>query len=409
LKDVDFKALQDWVVQGVDELRKTDKEVVRARMDVKQELGQASAWVEKLRAAGATRLYAVLNVYDITADRPPFLVIPLEDGADAKAIQAIFNGSEASDASHPDNLVAKQIARAVVVAVPATLQKLKTLKPQARPELSRAFEAAGKGQIYLAVVPQEDARKSLESLATELPDELGGGSIEAVTRGMQWVCMAINLPPSPSMRHVIQALDAKSAIKLKDILDKAIAWAADRRQGPPEALAFAGLVAELKPRVEGDQVLIEVKEPGTRNFAAAAAANLLTARVMAKRTQAMSNLRQLSVAVFAYASDHQNELPKDLGPELNRYLGQSAKLVWNDPLRPNQKQPYVYIKLADKETDVKDRAKSVLIYENHSTWDDGITVGFADGHVEWIVDEPAFKQKLGETKKMNPGAVEMPQ
>lgn len=34
---------------------------------------------------------------------------------------------------------------------------------------------------------------------------------------------------------------------------------------------------------------------------------------------------------------------------------------------------------------------------------------FADAHVEWIADEAEFKQQLADTKKMNPGAVEMPQ
>ena len=169
------------------------------------------------------------------------------------------------------------------------------------------------------------------------------------------------------------------------------------------------MVSELKPRVQGDQVIMEVSGSATRQFAAAAAASFLTARISAERTQVMSNLRQLSAAVLAYASDHQGDLPKDLGSELNRYMGQSAKLLWIDPLRPNQKQPYVYLKLANKEADIKDPANSIVIYENHSTWDDGVSAAFADEHVEWFADEGEFKQKLSDSKKRNPNAVEMPQ
>ena len=198
LKDIDLKALQDWILQGVDELRKTNAEVFRAKVDVNHELTKASSWMEKLRAA-ALHVYAVLDIYDITADRPPFLVIPLEGRAEGKEIEAIFNNSSDSPASHPDTPIAQEIDHAVLVAVPATLERLKKLKPQPRPELSQAFEAAGKGQIHLATIPSEDARKSLESLVTNLPDELGGGSIESVTRGMKWACLAIELPPSPSM------------------------------------------------------------------------------------------------------------------------------------------------------------------------------------------------------------------
>jgi prepilin-type processing-associated H-X9-DG protein len=60
-------------------------------------------------------------------------------------------------------------------------------------------------------------------------------------------------------------------------------------------------------------------------------------------------------------------------------------------------------------SDVKDPPSAVMIYENHTTWDAGINVAFADGHCEWIADEKQFKAMLDQTKKNNPQAAEMPQ
>ena len=49
LKDLDLKAISDWVLQGVDELRKSDKEIARSRDEVAQELGKFFDQVEKFR------------------------------------------------------------------------------------------------------------------------------------------------------------------------------------------------------------------------------------------------------------------------------------------------------------------------------------------------------------------------
>lgn len=409
LKDIDLKGLVDWVLHAVEDLRKTHAENSRAKVDVNHELTQASQWVEKLRAAGAQHVFAVLDIYDITADRPPFLVIPLEGGADDKGIEAIFNDSGDSPASHPDAPVAQEIDHAVVVAVPATLERLKKLKPQPRPELWQAFDAAGKGQIHLATIPSEDARKTLEALATDLPDGVGGGPIETVSRGMKWICMSIDLPPSASMKHILQARDAAAAKKLKEIMDKAIAWVADLKEGPQEAMAFSSFVASLKPQAQGDTVLVESDEAETQLFAGAVASIFLLERTQARQIQAMSNLRQLDIAILAYARDHEGRLPHDLGKVLDPYLGKSVKRVWIDPIRPNQEQPYVYIKLAGSIADVRYPGECILLYENHTTWDNGVNAAFVDGHAELFSSEAEFKRYLGNTKRMNPGVVEMPQ
>jgi prepilin-type processing-associated H-X9-DG protein len=415
LRNVDFKALQDWVIQAADDLRKTHKEIFRARLNIHEELDKAFKWVEEFRAAGANQMYAVVSLDDITANRPPFLVIPLEKGTDSKAIVNLLEAGNEPAANAPASgpggpMKATVVGDAVIFGDGPTIEHLKNMQHTARPEMSRAFAAAGKGQIHVALIPPQAAREMVASVAANLPEELGGGSMRPITHGIQWASLAVNLPPGPELGLVIQASDAQAAQQLKEIADKAIAWAGARKSGPVDELVFTQFLATLKPRLAPEsRIEVRLNESQTRDFAGVFGAGLLNARNSAMRVQAMSNMRQIDLAIMEYGSDHGNALPKDLGREINKYLGPNAKAVWDDPLRPNQQKPYVYIRLADKLPLIQRPAESIIMYENHTTWDDGINAAFADGHVEWIAREQDFKQMLAQTKKRNPGAVEMPQ
>jgi prepilin-type processing-associated H-X9-DG protein len=416
LVGLDLKGMQDSILQSVDELRKTNQEVDRARSDIQEQLNKTFKKVEDFRGAGAKRVYVIISMADFLQGQPPFVVVPLDKGTDPKPIEDILNSldqvDEAADqknAHPPDDLLRASVLRdAVVDAGPRTLERLKTLQP-AHTDADRALEAAGKAQVRMAIVAQAGARTSLEQIAPNLPPALGGGPIDPVSKGLQWVSLGVALPPSPSVKVILQGKDADAAKALQQLAEKAIAWAADRKQGPPEALAFTQLVSKLKPVTENDRVVIELKGDDARQLPGVIAASLLNARSMAARQQSMSNLRQLDIGIMMYANDHNGALPKDLGAELQPYLGASAKQIWTDPLRPNQQHPYVYIKLADRQSDVKNSADSIMIYENHTTWDNGINVAFADGHVEWFDNEKQFKEKLDQTKSLNPTAAEMPQ
>lgn len=406
LKDMDLPAIRDWLSRAVEDLRNTHKEVERARQDVHQELTKAFDRIDKFRSAGADRLYMVFSLSDLTEDHPPFIVVPLRSGADPKAVEEALPQFGDMGDTKP---IAHTLGNAVVFAAPATFDRLKAATPAGRPDLSLAFDSAGKAQMRIALIPQEGARKAVEDAVTNLPDELGGGSIKSVSRGLSWTSIAVSLPPDPSLKIVIQSTDAREAATLNDIINRAITWAAQRKTGPPEELALTNLLAGLKPKLAGDRITIDLSADDTGKLATAMAGVLIQSHNAATSVRVANNLRQLCIGITLYANDHQGAMPKTLGPDVQKYLGPNAQQLWVDPLRPNQKEPYVYLKLADKLSDVKEPSSAVMLYENHSTWDDGINVAFADNHVEWITDEKQFKSMLTQTKKANPGATEMPQ
>jgi prepilin-type processing-associated H-X9-DG protein len=404
LKGLDLKAIREWVVQGVQNLRKTEKEVGRAQGDVGQEFDKLSEGVEKFRKAGADQMYWVFSLDDLTGGHPPFAVVPLAKGQGPGPIETEFKSMPGGD-----RLMAAVMGHALVFGAPATIERLKAAAPMPRIELARAFDAAGTGQVRIALIPQEGPRKAFEKISADLPNELGGGPIQTVSRGLSWMSVSIAFPPDPALHLLIQSPDPQTAAKLNDVITHAINWARDRKEGPRDELAFTQMVGQLQPKLEGDRITVNLPPADIQKLASMLAGQMMRAKNGALRTRVMSNLRHLSFGVTMYANDHQGAMPKDLGAEVQKYLGPNPRQLWIDPLRPNDKKPYVYLKLADKLTDVTEPARAVMIYENHTTWDNGVNAAFADGHAEWFANEKQFEAAMKVTKRNNPNAVEMPQ
>ncbi len=105
-----------------------------------------------------------------------------------------------------------------------------------------------------------------------------------------------------------------------------------------------------------------------------------------KRSQTLSNMTQILLTCLAYAQDHQGQWPESL-QDLSKYGLAKDTLI-------NQRQPereigYVYLKPS---TPIL--PQQVVLYEVYDSWGDGINVGFADGHVQFIEKESDFKNQL---------------
>jgi hypothetical protein len=127
---------------------------------------------------------------------------------------------------------------------------------------------------------------------------------------------------------------------------------------------------------------------------------LAKAREAARRTQSMSNERQICLAVMMYATDHKGTLPPDLGSCL-QYVGGSLR-IFLDPDADSTIPPEVQNGNADaKAAWINDHADYVLLIPNQklshlknaSTVAEvaprdaeqstkPVAIGFADGHVE---------------------------
>src|SRR5207249_10501690 len=144
------------------------------------------------------------------------------------------------------------------------LTRLKNLKPEDRPELAKAFAAAGDTAIQALLIPSKENRKVIEEIMPKLPQELGGGPITIVTRGALWAAVGADLPPKLSLRETIQSSDTEAAKKLCDLIARFYQGVGE--EGSPNQKArdlFPGwdkLVEQLTPKVEGDRLVVALEE-----------------------------------------------------------------------------------------------------------------------------------------------------
>jgi hypothetical protein len=186
-------------------------------------------------------------------DAPPAIVVPFENAEDASKIQGILtrNGGQEQ---------AVEAGKAVVYARPEQVERLQKrvapdAKPVSRPDLAKAFAAAGDAPLRLAYVPSESARKWIEEKAPTLPAMLGGGDSKVLSRGVQYASVAMTQKPETIAKVSVHCTNAEHAKKLAETLTAGVT-AAKEQVGGDEDLQ-KGLEA-ARPKVAGNTVTFDV-------------------------------------------------------------------------------------------------------------------------------------------------------
>jgi len=128
---------------------------------------------------------------------------------------------------------------------------------------------------------------------------------------------------------------------------------------------------------------VEAPEGYSRRFVDGPAERSLK---LTKRSQTASNMMTILLACLVYAQDHEGQWPDDLQDLTNYGL---AKDTLINPKQPEREIGYIYLKPS---TPIS--PQQVVLYEAHDSWGDGINVGYADGHVQFIKEESNFKNDL---------------
>ena len=107
---------------------------------------------------------------------------------------------------------------------------------------------------------------------------------------------------------------------------------------------------------------------------------------LTKRSQTASNMRQILLTCIMYAQEHKGQWPNSL-QDLTEYGLVKDTLI--NPRQPEREIGYVYLKPSTPLSPLQ-----VVLYEKYDSWGDGINVGYADGHVQFIKEESNFKNDL---------------
>jgi Protein of unknown function (DUF1559) len=264
-----------------------DKELEKPAAEVK-------GWLDAFRKAGGRDVYLVVSMADLPQEGA-FIVAPIGDKADEEALAKLF--PIAGPGTETKYLT---LHKCVVVGTAKVIDRVQDLKPAERPEVAKAFVAAGDSDAQLLLVPTEDSRKVVEQFLPELPKELGGGPTITFTRGVDWIALGVNAPPKARAHLVIQSADRDSAkILQKEI--KGVFEAIKKLPADSEPKTFIPnldkVLDAFTPEVKEDRLLVSIDDKQAIELLAPVVASIRTA---AGRMQSMNNLRQMTLAMHNY-------------------------------------------------------------------------------------------------------------
>jgi len=107
-----------------------------------------------------------------------------------------------------------------------------------------------------------------------------------------------------------------------------------------------------------------------------------------KRLMSSANVHRILMACKKYVAEHNGQWPDSL-QDLAEY-GVDNKILVN-PRQPALETGYIYLKPPASPSESR-----IVLYEVYGSWNDGINVGSANYHVEFMKEESDFKNRLGE-------------
>jgi hypothetical protein len=302
--------------------------------DVEPELRDGARQAEErlaaFREAGGRDFYTVFMLGQGLPTVPRILIaIPLYPGADAEKLRKFLPG---------------EVVDGFLVTVeggPQQKPDLRAIKPQPRPELAAALEAAGDAPIAAAVIPPASVRRAVEELMPQLPKEVGGGPTTILTGGLTWAAGGVRLAPGPSIRVVVQSADAQAAEAFHGKLEiglKLIAEALEKEVGKAVP-NFKQIATLLVPKVEGDRLVLvlDEKNQGIDLLLKSASIPLVEARNAARRSQSSNSLKQIGLAMHNYY-----DLYKSFPPRASRGPDGKPLLSWRVHILPFLERKALY-------------------------------------------------------------------
>lgn len=360
-------------------------------------------WIASFQAAGGLGLFVALS----PADLPGFYAVaPLAANHDVQALTELLQQAQPwgrHNRSSPLRLEAfDKVGEALFAGRETAADRLARGEPAPRPELTDAFAAAEDAPLRVALIPSADSGRVLRELPCGLPDEVGGGSSSWLTDGLVWASLSLDPGPGVSLRLVVQYATEDDVTRAADALIGLLAKVRESLAASAGRPDDDGRWEGLTPEVDGTQVTVSLSHEATIGFVEDVIGPALRrARGKAKAAASTNNVKQLLLACMMFSNDHKNQFPADIyQPELKKYLGNAAETVLRNPRLPKRGKGYVYIGLDGPLTELRSPSTRVVIHEAYDAWPaDGLNVGFADGHVERIMQEDTFKQRLAEATK----------
>jgi hypothetical protein len=235
-----------------------------------------SGWLKDLHGAGAKELYVVASLADVP-DGLPFVVVPLAKDVEEKRLTEAFRRLAHFDRSLTDPLAGERpfhfggpfaverIGKALVWGSLQQRNRVRKTKPVARPDIVSALADGGPARLVL--VPTTDTARILEETIPTLPEELGGGSIKLLSRGLKSITIDLETRPKLQVRLTVRCADAGSAKVLDALFEKGLKSLAANKTITKWLPAVGKLPALWKPRRLQDRLELSLDESAVEEIA----------------------------------------------------------------------------------------------------------------------------------------------
>jgi hypothetical protein len=274
--------------------------------------------VQRFQHAGGQSLYALAGLADIHIGGGPIIIATAQPGKRPEEVEQFFRDvlneiiKDSAQSDEPplvQQIEVKRKGDAVLIGTKSTLARYGRLQPSPRSELLEALAKLNSEGALIAAVfcPGSDYRHVSRELWPELPGALAPLRGELADRWL-YFAVAINPPPDPKPRVVLQAKDADSAavfVKLWRDLPLAFDGIKEFGTPPPEFKQLLQILVQgVPPQQDGARVTLAPPADKDQRvklqqlFASASDKALETSR----RRKRMSQFKQLALGLLNYES-----------------------------------------------------------------------------------------------------------
>jgi hypothetical protein len=315
------------------------------RAELAEHQQAAQTWRNAMLAAGGRNVYLLVSLVDIPQS-PPRLLVPLREGADVQAISALlFSGRKdgpasreelpASEQRRPRPIeVCERVGDMLFAGTQSALERIRNLRPSARPGLAAAFEAAGDTAAQVLILPSDDQRRVVREILPAMPPPLAGSGA-TLADGLKWAALGIDVSPKPAVKLTIQSADEKAAAELGEWIARGFELLSNLSSVKAAVSDFA----RLRPAVVGDRLTLTLgQEDGI--LSVLIQMFLLPGRLQhaeVGREHAKTHLKQWGLAMHNYHDTH-----KRLPPAATYAADDKPLLSWRVHLLPFVEEAELY-------------------------------------------------------------------